>query len=187
MTDEKLVELCKQGEEYAFEILIQRYHQHLHNFIFGYIENQQMTEDIVQETFIKMIKNIQTYKLKANAKFSTWLFTIARNTITDEIRKGKIRKTVYIEEDETLTDDSDESIEDTVIKNEAINSINQVIQTLAPDLKSIVLLRYHMDFSYKEISEVIKSTPEKVKARLHYAIGMIRKKIGAREVNMDER
>lgn len=185
MTDERLVELCKQGEEYAFEILIQRYHQYLHNFVISYVENQQSTEDIVQETFIKMIKNIHTYKFQSNAKFSTWLFTIARNTITDEIRKGKIRETVSIEE-ENVIDDKDDSVEDTVIKNDAINTINKTISTLQPDLKSIVLLKYYMDFSYKEISEIINSTPEKVKGRLHYAVDKIRKKLKAKGVNTDE-
>jgi RNA polymerase sigma-70 factor (ECF subfamily) len=155
LTDEKLVELCKQGEEYAFEILIQRYHQHLHNFVLGYVQNQESAEDIVQETFIKMITNIQNYRFKANAKFSTWLFTIARNTITDEIRKGKVRETVYIEDDEILTDEARDSVEDTVIKKDQVNNISQAINTLPPDLKSIVLLRYYMDFSYKEISEIV--------------------------------
>jgi len=186
LTDEKLVELCKQGEEYAFEILVQRYHQHLYNFIHSYVENQQSTEDIVQETFIKMIKNIQAYKQQANSKFSTWLFTIARNTITDEIRKGKIRETVPIDDQENLVSEKDESIEEIVIKNETIDSINIAIETLTPDLKSIVLLKYYLDFSYKEISEIIRSTPEKVKGRLHYAIEKIRKKLGAKGVNFNE-
>ncbi|MGE5329323.1 MAG: RNA polymerase sigma factor [Deltaproteobacteria bacterium] len=186
MTDEKLVELCKQGEEYAFEILIQRYHQHLHNFIFNYVENQQLTEDIVQETFIKMIKNINTYKLQSNSKFSTWLFTIARNTITDEIRKGRIRETVSIDDEEISVPDSDDRVEDIVLKNEAVNSINTAIDALSPELKSIVILKYYMDFSYKEISEIVKSTPEKVKGKLHYAIEKIRKKLGAKGVNFNE-
>ncbi|MGE5474379.1 MAG: RNA polymerase sigma factor [Ignavibacteriales bacterium] len=186
MTDERLVELCKQGEEYAFEILIQRYHQRLFNFIFSYIENQQSTEDIVQETFIKMIKNINTYKLQANAKFSTWLFTIARNTITDEVRKGRIRETIPIDDEENTIPSKEDSVEDTVIKNEMISSINQTINTLPPDLKSMVLLKYYMDFSYKEIAEIIKTTPEKVKGQLHYAVEKIRKKLGTRGVNAIE-
>lgn len=183
MTDEQLVMLCKQGEESAYELLIQRYHQQLYNFILGYTGEVHLAEDIVQETFIKMINNIDKFKYKESAKFSTWLFTIARNTITDEFRKRKIRETVSIEDDDAASPDS---VEAKIIHNDTVSNLNHAIGALPHDLKSIILLRYYMDFSYKEISTIISSTPEKVKWRLHYAVEKIRKMLKLKGVNMDE-
>lgn len=186
MTDEQLAELCKEGEESAFELLIERYHKHLHNFIYNYTREEQLTQDIVQETFIKMINNITKYKNKSGAKFSTWLFTIARNTITDEFRKRRIRDTVSIQDNEIEIVQSFESLEEKIIIKDTLNSINSVIDSLPQDLKNIVFLRYYMGFSYKEISEIILSSPDRVKWRLHYAIDKVRKLLRMKGVNADE-
>lgn len=186
LTDEQLVNQCKQGNEHAFELIVRRYHQHLCNFVHNYAGEEELAQDIVQETFIKMINNIQKFEYKVNTKFSTWLFTIARNTITDEFRKRKIRQTISIEEFEDKINLLEETIEEKAIKNEDKNILKQAIDTLPPELKSIIQLRYYMDLSYKEISTVLASTPEKVKWRLRYAIDKLRKIIGTREVKTDE-
>lgn len=184
--DEELVRLCKQGEESAFEKLITRYHHPLFNYIFYYTKDRQLTEDITQETFEKMINNIPKYESKKGAKFSTWLFTIARNTMTDEFRKRKIRSFVDIEGCASLPFVGGADIEETVIRKDEIRRVKHAIEHLPNDTKSIVYLRFYMDFSYKEISQILSFTPEKIKWRLHDAMEKIRLMMKGKEVNADE-
>ena len=96
--DEQLIERCKNGQQDAFEHLIRKYHVPLYNYVYSLVSDKLSAEDIVQETFISMINNIEKYKSRDNTKFSTWLFTIARNKVTDDFRKRKIKESEYIEE-----------------------------------------------------------------------------------------
>ena len=86
-TDEEIIKLYKNGEEWAFRLLIDRYTSPLYNFIARFI-GQDNTPDLVQETFIKAWKNLNRFKIE-KASFKTWLFTIAKNTALDFLRKKK--------------------------------------------------------------------------------------------------
>ena len=185
MNDEELIELCREGEESAFEELIKKYHAPIYNYIYNFTGDKQLTEDIVQETFIKMINNILKYKRIRGTKFSTWLFTIARNTLNDEYRKMKTRRTVSLEEAE-LSIESKDFVETRVIQNDTMDSINQAINSLKKEEKSAIYLRYYMDLSYKDIADILKSTQNRVKWQLHDALIKIRKIIVSKEVNTDE-
>jgi RNA polymerase sigma-70 factor (ECF subfamily) len=75
LIDEQLIERCRQGEELALEELVSYYHKPVYNYIYGFTGDKELTEDIVQETFIKLINNIDKYKQLHGTKFSTWLFS----------------------------------------------------------------------------------------------------------------
>lgn len=186
LADERLVELAKQGQEPAFEQLIKRYHISLYKYIFNYTYDKQETEDLVQEVFIKMINNIEKYIKKINIKFSTWLFTIAHNTVIDYLRKKRSQNTISIEEESTFVIDKN-SIEEIIIKNESIASIKQVMNSLSPEARSIIYLRYYVGFSYKEISKITEYSTDKVKWKLHDTIVRLRKLLESKEVKTYEK
>lgn len=185
MIDEQLVENCKKGEEMAFEELIGRYHKPIFNYIYGFTQDKQLVEDIVQETFIKMVNGIDKYNHFSGAKFSTWLFSIARNTVLDELRKKKVNF-ISIDEGNGLELKSPGDIEESYIQKDEMQKVNQVIDCLPPEARSLVYLRYHMNFSYKEISSILSYPQEKVKWRLHDTLEKIRKIVRVKEVKINE-
>lgn len=185
MNDEELVELCKQGEEGAFEELIKRYHSSIYNYIYNMVGDKQLSEDLVQETFIKLINNIEKYKRIFNVKFSTWVFKIAKNIVNDEFRRQKNRNSISIDEKELMIAD-DLNVESEAILNEEIKSINDCLDKLSQEARSMVYFRYYMNLSYKEIGEILSCSENKVKWKLHDAIDKVRKLIKAKEVNTNE-
>lgn len=185
MTDEELVRLCKEGEERAFEELIKKYHVPIFNYIYNLVGEKQTTEDLTQETFIKMVNNIEKYKNINSAKFSTWLFTIAKNTVNDHYRKTKSKTTVPLEENMEILTEMD-SVEDQIAKREALKEIGQAIESLPNEEKSAIYLRYYMNLSYKEIAQVLSSSQDRVKWKLHDGLQKIRKIVKKKEVNTDE-
>lgn len=184
LTDEELIELCKEGDKLAFEVLIKRYHSPIYNYIYSFTNNKELSEDITQETFIKMVNNIEKYRSIFGTKFSTWLFKIARNNITDEFRKTK--EYISIDKDDGIELISPDNIENGIIQNDEIDRVNEVVNSLDKDTKSMIYLKYNMNFSYKEIAKILSYTPEKVKWRLHDTIEKIRKIIKLKEVNQNE-
>ena len=88
--DEALMKLYQGGDVAAFEVLLQRYERKIFGFIFRHVQHRERANDLLQETFLRIIRNRDRYDTKA--KFSTWLYTIARNVCIDELRKMKLRR-----------------------------------------------------------------------------------------------
>lgn len=185
MTDEELVRLCKEGEERAFEELIKKYHMPIFNYIYNLVADKGTAEDLTQETFIKMVNSIEKYKNINAAKFSTWLFTIAKNTVTDQFRKTKSKATVPLEENIEILTEKD-SVEDQIARREALKEISQAIESLPDEEKSAIYLRYYMNLNYKEIAQILSSSQDRVKWKLHDGLQKIRKIVKKKEVNADE-
>lgn len=184
MTDEELIEFCKQGEEWAFEELIKKYHGSIYNYIFNATDDKQLAQDLAQETFIKMVRNIEKYRSIFETKFSTWLFKIARNTLNDQYRKTKNKTTVSLDiEGQDFS--SHYNLEAEVVFNDRLKGVNQAIDDLPKEERSMVYLRYYMNLSYKEIGEILSCSQQRVKWQLHSALLKIRK-IVLNEVNYDE-
>lgn len=92
-TDEQLIARFQEGDEYAFDLLVKRYRDPLMNFIFRFVGDRTDSEDILQETFLRLYKNKHYYK--EIAKFSTWIYTIAGNLAKTELRKKKKTQFVF--------------------------------------------------------------------------------------------
>lgn len=187
LTDDKLVRMCKQGKEIAFEQLITRYNPLLFKYVYSYTNDKQLAEDIVQEIFIKMITNIEKYDWRIGSKFSTWLYKIAYNTVVDEYRKKKIQNTIYLDDDKEYILQEVDSVEKIIIENDKTEKVQLAIEGLPPELKAIIYLRYYMNFSYKEISNIMKFPIKKVKWRLHDAIIKMKKILSSKEVVTNEK
>ncbi len=130
-SDEALMLRFQKGDESAFEMIISRLEGVLSSFIYNKVRDHNMTQDLLQEVFIRMIKHAQSYD--HSAKLKTWAFTIAQNLCIDELRKKK-RKIVSI--DQNIFDDSEISLLDT-IKSDELSPLDQVLHQ---DLKGAVYL-----------------------------------------------
>ncbi|MDW7680184.1 MAG: sigma-70 family RNA polymerase sigma factor [bacterium] len=169
-TDEELIEKFQNGDLYAFDLIVKRYKNQLLNFIYRFLGNTEESEDLVQETFLRVYRNRKAYQKVA--KFSTWIYTIAGNLAKTELRKRKRRRFFSISElgfNEKDYDISDEAYNpekdvDSRLK-EAI--IHEQIMALSPKFREVIILRDVQQLSYEEISEIVKIPLGTVKSRVN--------------------
>lgn len=181
MTDEELVVLYSKGNNLAFDQLLTRHKNSLYNYIFFIVRNNELTEDIFQETFVKAIVTIKQGRYTESGKFKAWISRIAHNLIIDHFRQEKNENTVSNED--TIVDLfnnislCDSNIEDILIKDQIINDVKKLISLLPQNQREVLEMRYYQDLSFKEISEMTGVSINTALGRMRYAILNMRKLI----------
>jgi len=160
--EENLIARAKEGDRYAFEILINNNFSTLKGYVLKLTCNKDLTEDIVQDTLLSAVVHIHSFTPKA--KFSTWLIKIATNKYMDHLRKNK--------ETDILLDvvPSSYSVEDEVIKKEELKAVLEILKTMPSDKRTVFILKHYYGYSYEEISELVNCPIGTVRSRLHYGI-----------------
>ena len=171
-SDEQLMLLFQGGNEDAYIELVNRYKDKLINFIFNYLGDQESSEDVVQETMIKLYQKKHYYK--EIAKFSTWLYTIAKNLANTELRKRKQRKITLLSQftadDKTYDLPSNDPELDQGIQTDIVNKIiRTAVDQLSEKFKVVIVLRDIQGISYEDISEIINVPIGTVKSRINRA------------------
>ena len=171
-SDEQLMSLFQGGDENAYTELVNRYKDKLINFIFNYLGDLESSEDVVQETMIKLYQKKHYYK--EIAKFSTWLYTIAKNLANTELRKRKQRKTTLLsqfsKDDKTYELPSNDPEPGQEIQTDIVNKIiKDAVDQLSEKFKIVIVLRDIQGLSYEDISEIINVPIGTVKSRINRA------------------
>ena len=171
-SDEQLMLLFQGGNENAYIELVNRYKDKLINFIFNYLGDIESSEDVVQETMIKLYQKKHYYK--EIAKFSTWLYTIAKNLANTELRKRKQRKTTLLSQfskDDKMYDlPSNDNEVGQEIQTEIVSKIiREAVDHLSEKFKTVITLRDIQQLSYEDISEIIDVPIGTVKSRINRA------------------
>ena len=171
-SDEQLMLLFQGGDERAYIELVNRYKDKLINFIFNYLGDLESSEDVVQETMIKLYQKKHYYK--EIAKFSTWLYTIAKNLANTELRKRKQRKTTLLsqfsKDDKTYDLPSNDPEPGQEIQTDIVNKIiRDAVDQLSEKFKIVIVLRDIQGLSYEDISEIINVPIGTVKSRINRA------------------
>ena len=168
-TDAQLIELYMEGNFKALDGIIYRYSQPIFRFVFHTINNTEETNDIVQETFIKVWKNIRKFDQKKS--FRTWLFTIAQRTMIDFLRKRRNvnfsesnRDNSEIPFEETIPDE--ELIASEILeKTEDIELVKTALSQISIENRSIILLHNGEEMTFKEISEIFNKPINTIKSQ----------------------
>lgn len=180
-TNESLMLRYRDGEVRAFEILLSRFRQPIFVFILRSVgaHNAAQAEELTQETFLRVIKQASTYE--ARSKFSTWLYTLARNLCIDASRRRKLRKTQSLdapdEDGHSLlerTADRGPAVDRQAIGTELRSKLSQAIEELPEDQRDVFLMRETADLGFKEIAEVLGISENTVKSRMRYALEKLR-------------
>ena len=171
-TDEQLIARFQKGDEQAYSELVNRYRDRLMNFVFQYFGDMELAEDIVQDTMLKLYQKKHYYK--EIAKFSTWIYTIAKNLAYTELRRKKRRKVTLLSQmtrDEKNYDlPSNQPEIGQEIQNEFVhNLIQAAIQDLPDHFRTIIILRDIEELSYEEISSILDVPLGTVKSRINRA------------------
>ncbi|HAS80531.1 MAG: RNA polymerase, sigma-24 subunit, ECF subfamily [Candidatus Nomurabacteria bacterium GW2011_GWE1_32_28] len=178
-TDEEIITRYKNGEEELFKMLIERYSSSLFNFAI-YLTNLNYAPDLVQEVFIKVWKNLNKFN-EEKASFKTWIFTIAKNTATDFLRK---KKSLLFSDIETTEEDNsfeENILDENLLQDEAlqklqdIDLLNELLAKLDINYRTILLLHYQEDMTFEEIGKILKKPLNTVKSQHRRAILDLRK------------
>ena len=178
-TDEKLIKEYIDGKEESFKKLIDRYTGPIYNFT-SRLAGSENAPDIVQDVFIKVWKNIRRFN-STKAHFKTWLFTIAKNTTTDYLRK---KKSIIFSDMDTLNETFDQNIPDEeILPDEAIqklqdkNFLDKLLKQLPIHYYSVLMLYYNEDMTFAEIGKVLGKPLNTVKSHHHRALLQLKKMV----------
>jgi RNA polymerase sigma-70 factor (ECF subfamily) len=184
-SEDKLINDCLLGDESAFSEVMKRYANKIYSFVVRMIGYSAEADDAVQDVFMKAFSNLNQYD-NTRAKFSTWLFTIARNHCVDILRK---RKRVYsldtiYEDTEGYFEpvDNKRNVEELLDKKMQVEFIEKEIEEMREDYREILLLRYIEGFSYQEISEILDIPLGTVKTNLYRAREHLKDRLIDKEV-----
>lgn len=178
-TDETLVALYAQGNNEAFDILLNRYKDRLYAYIYYTVRNEELAEDIFQETFTKAIVTIQQGRYNENGKFPAWLTRIAHNLIIDCFRQEKQENLVSCDEEErNLLNNirlSEGTVESEIVNHQILSDVRRLIKHLPDEQREVVHMRFYQDLSFKEIAEMTGVSINTSLGRMRYAIFNLRR------------
>lgn len=181
-TDEALMILYQKGNVRAFETLLERHRGPVYNFILRNVGARDVADDLLQEAFLRVIKGASNYQRKA--KFTTWLYTIARNLCVDHSRRKKHRKHPSLDHPMTAQEDAGTLLDvvgnndlpvDRQTASRRLHAIMQrAISSLVEEQREVFLMREFLNMSFKEIAEVVGIPENTVKSRMRYALEKLR-------------
>jgi RNA polymerase sigma-70 factor (ECF subfamily) len=171
MTDSQLIREIKDGNVQYYDELMRRYERKIFAFIYHMLKSAQMealAEDLCSETFYKAYRSLHSFR-EVEASFSTWLYTIARNTVLSELRKQRNAKMSLEHSGHTPLASVDTEPEHTVLRNEKVTLVRDAINNLPEKQRSALILREYDQLDYQEIANILGQTVSSVKSLLFRA------------------
>ncbi|MDA6070618.1 sigma-70 family RNA polymerase sigma factor [Flavobacterium sp. AC] len=183
--DALLVKNYVDGNENALSTLIKRHESKIYGFIYSKIADRDISNDIFQDTFIKVIKTLKSNSYNEEGKFLPWVMRISHNLIVDHFRKTK-KMPMYRETEEfsifsVMSDDS-LTIENKMIFDQVEVDLKKIIEELPSDQKEVLVMRMYQDMSFKEISEITGVSINTALGRMRYALMNLRKIIDKHQI-----
>jgi RNA polymerase sigma-70 factor (ECF subfamily) len=188
MTDEALMAAYQKGDVAAFAELVARHEKRLWNFVRRFVADSATAEDLLQEVFLRVVRSAPEWE--PSAKFSTWVFTIARNLCTDNARRGALRRADSLDQTpQPSRDDSgphridriagpDGNAERAAMNREIADRVDRAVAELPLEQREVFLMREVMDLSFAEIAAATRTSEPTVKSRMRYALERLRAALG---------
>jgi RNA polymerase sigma-70 factor (ECF subfamily) len=179
-TDSSLIKGYIEGNEAFLEILIKRHQQRLYSFIYSKIKDKDLTEDIFQDTFIKVIKTLKKGNYNEEGKFLPWVMRISHNLVIDYFRKNnRMPKFKNTDDFNIFSVLGDESLnaEKQLIQDQIYDDVRELVNGLPDEQKEVLIMRMYKDMSFKEISENTGVSINTALGRMRYALINMRKLI----------
>ncbi len=180
MTDDELVSRYANGENEAFASLLNRHNKRIFSYILFYVKDEDVANDIFQDTFFRAITVIRQHRYSANDKFFSFLCRVAHNLIIDYFRARKSENQVG---EECLdyanvlqqADLQDANIEDKFVASQILRDVKKLMNELPDSQREIVRMRFYENLSFKEIAELTNISINTALGRMRYAIMNMRR------------
>ena len=179
MKDYELVNKFIAGDKDSIEVLINRHKNRVYTYIVLIVKDQQLAEDIFQDTFIKVIKSLEKGKYQEKGIFVSWVVRIAHNLIIDYFRKSKHLKTYSCDANDmdvfNIKKLADDNIEDVMINDQIAEDVRKLVDLLPDEQKEVIMLRHYGGLSFKEIADQTEVSINTALGRMRYALINLRK------------
>ena len=180
LTDEELALLYVEGNNRAFDLLLSRNEVKLFSYIMFMVRDQEVANDIFQETFLKVVSKLQNHEYSVNGKFGGWLLRIAHNVLMDMYRGQRYKYVVESNDDNDLSNISGEDLLETnaevnLINIQVLSDVRKMMDQLPILQREVVYMRYYQQLSFKEIAEATGVSINTSLGRMRYALLNLRR------------
>ncbi|MBR5657491.1 MAG: sigma-70 family RNA polymerase sigma factor [Prevotella sp.] len=180
MTDEELALSYVDGNNRAFDLLLSRNQSKLYSYILFVVRDNDMADDVFQETFVKVITKLQQGKYTTSGKFGAWIMRIAHNVIMDWYREQRADRIVEPTEGNDLSNISDKELFESNIENQYVNNqvmcdVRRLMENLPAPQREVVFMRFYQQMSFKEIAETTNVSINTALGRMRYALLNLRR------------
>ncbi len=186
-TDRALIKRYMNGEDKAFETLLTRHKDKIYTSIYLFTKDHARSEDIFQETFIKIIDVFRKGKYNEEGKFIQWAMRIAYNMCVDNFRRNKRRPIVSPNDEFDIFDiiqSKDLNAEASIMRSQTHEKVRKLVDNLPPEQREVVILRHYADLSFKEIADLTQVSINTALGRMRYALINIRKMVSEKEISL---
>lgn len=180
--ENRLARMALKGDQQAFAELVDLYQDKLYHMAYRMLSNRQEAEDVVQDTFLRVYKNLDRFD--ETLKFSTWIYRIATNLCIDRLRKRKQTYSLDAESQDyegldgySMIPSDDRTPESELILSDTQRIIHQAMESLPPKYKTVMMLRYIQDLSLQEVGDILGMPVTTIKTRVHRGREFLRKKL----------
>ena len=183
--DKDLVRQYIAGKDSSFETLLDRYRDRVFSYIVFTVKDEDLSNDLFQDTFIKVIKSLRNGKYNDEGKFLPWVMRIAHNLIIDHFRKtNRLPITRNTEENDLIARlESDElNVDKSLVKGQIHKEVKDLIQYLPKEQRQVLIMRIYCEMSFKEISEKSDVSINTALGRMRYALINLRRMIKEKEI-----
>jgi RNA polymerase sigma-70 factor (ECF subfamily) len=173
-SDEQLISLYVDGNNEAFDSLLERHKDRVFTYIYHAVKNEELADDIFQDTFVKAIITIKQGRYTDNGHFPAWITRIAHNLIIDYFRQTKAENLQSTDDEDTnilnRKELSDCTIEDSIITTQIHDDVRRLVKALPESQREVLVMRYYKNMSFKEIADTTGVSINTALGRMRYAI-----------------
>ncbi len=173
-SDEQLISLYVDGNNEAFDSLLERHKDRVFTYIYHAVKNEELADDIFQDTFVKAIMTIKQGRYVENGHFPAWITRIAHNLIIDYFRQTKAENLQSTDDEDAnilnRKELSDCTIEDSIITTQIHDDVRRLVKALPESQREVLVMRYYKNMSFKEIADTTGVSINTALGRMRYAI-----------------
>ena len=189
LSDERLVKNYANGDSDAFDTLLARYQQKIYSYILFLVHDDEVADDLFQETFMKAIVTIRQGRYVESGRFSAWLTRIAHNLVIDKYRQDRNSNVISNDaSDADLFNDvslSDITVEMKMITEQSLTDVGRLLKELPDNQKEVLYMRFYQDLSFKEIADATGVSINTALGRMRYGLINLRKMVSERGIVLE--
>ena len=189
LSDEQLVKNYTNGDSDAFDTLLARYQQKIYSYILFLVHDDEVADDLFQETFMKAIVTIRQGRYVESGRFSAWLTRIAHNLVIDKYRQDRNSNVISNDaSDADLFNDvslSDITVEMKMITEQSLTDVGRLLKELPDNQKEVLYMRFYQDLSFKEIADATGVSINTALGRMRYGLINLRKMVSERGIVLE--
>lgn len=188
LTDDALVNLYLQGNNQAFDELLNRHKDRLYSYIYFIVRSRDVADDIFQETFVKAIVTLQQGRYNSDGKFSAWLTRIAHNLVIDQFRQERNENVISNDESEidffNNAAYSESTIEARMVNTQVLKDVRRLVNSLPDNQREVIYMRYYQSLSFKDIAAITGVSINTALGRVRYAVMNLRRMAEEKNISL---